>query len=193
MTDKYEEKPTTAEEIEAQNERNLAAGLPPVSNDLKSPATNEDALGPLYPRMTEIMDAAYNEAPIPVAEEVSEIEKPSSSGDIRKFIDTVDDTQEKVEDFDPGVVHVGGTTLSEWRDGADSTKIEGGVISTDSISMTGLRYSDGRLELDGKWSINTLDNRPEFVELQKTVERLRTLWLVNSAAIIIICLLLIFA
>ena len=81
-----------ADKVVALNEANAAAGLPPVSTNLRTPtATPEDTLSPIYPKMSEIVDAAEHGNPIPVNDAVEVLEKPSPDGSdaMRKLMDTV--------------------------------------------------------------------------------------------------------
>lgn len=75
-----------------QNAANFNAGLPPISLDGVSPLLiPESTLSPIYPRMTELVDAVKHDRPIPVDDSVVEIERPSSYDPLglRRFMDTV--------------------------------------------------------------------------------------------------------
>jgi hypothetical protein len=83
---------SNTDKVVAQNEANAAAGLPPVSTNLRTPTpVPEESLSPIYPKMTEIVDAMEHGNPIPVSEAVEELEKPSPDGSdtMRKLMDTV--------------------------------------------------------------------------------------------------------
>lgn len=90
--------PEVASKIAAQNKANEAAGLPPVSTDLATPTpTPESDLGPLYPKMTDIVSAVTDAQPIPVADNVVSAEKPEpadqhAASDLRRYMDTVAET-----------------------------------------------------------------------------------------------------
>jgi hypothetical protein len=154
-----------ADKVVALNEANAAAGLPPVSTNLRTPTpTPEDTLSPIYPKMSEIVDAAEHGNPIPVNDGVEVLEKPSPDGSdtMRKLMDTVDDT----EQTDPDVAVVGEITGGKitYYEGALSTA-SASAINASNTAISATTTANQALASIGKLKRHVRDLRIGFVVL----------------------------